>query len=69
MTISELDDIKIICSWNINAVPWIKAILGNEIESWHELLNNNRFKDIKIYEPNNPKTMKPASIIFECFIK
>lgn len=39
------------------------------IESWHKLLNNNRFKYINIYEPNHPKTGKPASIIFECFFK
>jgi 2-polyprenyl-3-methyl-5-hydroxy-6-metoxy-1,4-benzoquinol methylase len=30
------------------------------IASWNELLNNNQFENIKIYEPNHPKTGKPV---------
>lgn len=39
------------------------------IENWFELLNKNRFQRINVREPIHPKTGKPASIIFECWIK
>lgn len=48
------NDSEIIRSWHINAIPWIKAIQNEEIESRN------------IYEPLHPKSGKPASIIFEC---
>lgn len=38
------------------------------IESWITLFNDNNFKNIKMYEPMNPRTCKPASIIFECCV-
>jgi hypothetical protein len=39
------------------------------IENWFDLLNKNGFQRINIHEPVNPKTGKPVSIIFECWIK